>query len=640
MTLRRHGQGYVRASLFCASTCALLTVPGVGWGQRAVGIDVSAWQGTINWQTVARPVAQGGGGKQFAFIRATRGGTTGFYNQSDPNNTLGQNTLSQRYDDPFFVSNMNGATANGMFAGPYHFARPDIVATTLNSGGIANTGLDEANHFLEIAGPYMKPGYLLPVFDLEAGQSERSSAELSAFSVEFSNRIFEVKGIRPIIYTNQNYANYVNSTVPAAFPNLWIARWPNQSNPDAIDIQNGNPPPSPAGSNVYGKWNPFFPTIPNPQPWQFWQYASTIKVPGIGGGTQNVDGNVFQGTIEQLKDFLVPALWTANLSGSWTDASRWNSNPGLPGPNDRVILDRPSANVTVTLSSGTHNIRSLQTVEHFRQTGGTLNVQQYARFLNTATLSGGTLSAGSVENNSTLLPSGATINTGLVTGTGSLLISGGSLNATRVQQAGIAVTGAGMLRLNDPDGVSVSTVSVLGFGDEGRVDLGREALVVNYTGTSPFTDLRQAVVSARGDGDWNGPGLFSSAAANDTGGRSGVGVVEAVDLGSPAAFLGQPVDATTVLLRYTLYGDANLSGSVDIGDFSQLAAHFNLPIARWSRGDFNYDGVVGIADFALMASNFNQSVVTSDVFRPASIPEPVASTALLSVGLIVGRRRP
>ena len=65
------------------------------FAQRAVGIDVSAWQGTINWNTVAKPVAQGGGGKQFAFIRSSRGGTTGFYNQSDPSNAEGLNTLSQ-----------------------------------------------------------------------------------------------------------------------------------------------------------------------------------------------------------------------------------------------------------------------------------------------------------------------------------------------------------------------------------------------------------------------------------------------------------------------------------------------------------------------------------------------------------------
>lgn len=638
MARQRQGSGFVAVISAAAAACALLAPAGAAFAQRAVGIDVSAWQGTVNWNTVAKPVSQGGGGKQFAFIRSSRGGTTGFYNQSDPNNTQGLNTLSQRYDDPFFVSNMNGATANGMFAGPYHFARPDIVESTLNSGGIANTGLDEANHFLEVAGPFMKPGYLLPVFDLEAGQSQRTSSQLSAFAVEFSNRIYEVKGVRPIIYINQNYANYVNSTVPAAFPNLWIARWPNQSNPDAIDIQDGNPPPSPAGSNVYGKWNPSFPTIPTPQPWKFWQYASTIKVPGIGGGTQNVDGNVFQGTVEQLKDYLVPALWMTNASGNWTDATKWNSNPGLPGPNDRVIIDRPTAAVAVSLGSGTHNIRSLHTTEAFQQTGGSLNVQQYARFVNAATLSGGTLAAGSIETAAVLRQTGGVVSAGAVVGTGQLQVAGGTFTAASIRQSGITVDGTGYLRLAAAGTTSVSVTNTLTAIGSGRLDLGDEALVINYSGASPLASIAQAVARGHASGDWDGPGIVSTLAATDASSAAAIGFAEAADLGNPATFLGQPIDGTSLLLRYTLYGDADLSGTVDVADFSALAARFNTPVDRWSRGDFDYDGLAGIADFALLAANFNRSI-PADLPRGAAVPEPASAAGVLLAAAAATLRR-
>src|SRR5688572_7076914 len=211
---------------------------------RVLGIDVSAWQGnlsTANWATLKRATNQQvggvfGDGRDFVFIRSSRGGTSGYYNQSDPDNSDGLNTLSQRYDDPYFVQNITRATAAGLLAGPYHFARPDIIATTTNSGGIANSGLDEADHMIEMAGAWMRPGFLLPVLDLEAGQGQRTSAQLSAFAVEFSDRIYAVTGIRPMVYSSQNYANYVNSTVPAASPNLWIARWPNQADPDSIDV--------------------------------------------------------------------------------------------------------------------------------------------------------------------------------------------------------------------------------------------------------------------------------------------------------------------------------------------------------------------------------------------------------------------
>ena len=46
----------------------------------------------------------------------------------------------------------------------------------------------------------------------------------------------------------------------------------------------------------------------------------------------------------------------------------------LPGPDDTVILDRPSADVTVTLSSGTHNVRKLEVHEALNITGGSLQV--------------------------------------------------------------------------------------------------------------------------------------------------------------------------------------------------------------------------------------------------------------------------
>src|SRR5436190_14938403 len=102
--------------------------------QRSQGLDVSDWQGTISWTSVHNA------GKDFAFIRSSRGGTTGFYDENDANNVNGLNTLSQRYDDTKFYANIDAATSVGMFAGPYHFGRADIIATTTNANGIANTG--------------------------------------------------------------------------------------------------------------------------------------------------------------------------------------------------------------------------------------------------------------------------------------------------------------------------------------------------------------------------------------------------------------------------------------------------------------------------------------------------------------------
>jgi autotransporter-associated beta strand protein len=269
----------------------------------------------------------------------------------------------------------------------------------------------------------MRPGYLLPVHDLEAGQAERSSAELSQFAVDFSNRIYEVMGFRPIVYSSQNYANYVDATVPAVYPHLWIARWPQGSgNQFTGNLQTDNPPPSPSTANVYGEWNPNH-TVANPypdgHPWKFWQYSSGERLQSFNNGGSNLDGDVANGGLEFLKDHLVPALWVTDSSGDWNELSKWNSGqapvappgdpnvvscgtcpvgttgqlapigpqtlptPRLPGGaapgitsgvNDTVILDRGAANPTITLSSGTHNIRKLYVREALNITGGSLTI--------------------------------------------------------------------------------------------------------------------------------------------------------------------------------------------------------------------------------------------------------------------------
>jgi len=417
-------------------TAALVGVSSPGQQLRSLGIDVSAWQGSIstaNWATLKRATNQQvggvfGDGRDFVIIRSSRGGTTGYYNQNDANNVNGLNTLSQRYDDPYYVQNINRATSAGLFAGTYHFARPDIIETTLNSGGIANTGSDEADHMIQMAGPWMRPGFMLPVLDLESGQSQRSSAELTTFAIDFSDRIYAVMGVRPMIYVNGNYASYLQSTVVPAIPNLWSARWPNQADPNSIDVQNGNPKDS--YTPIYGPWD----DAPNPpQPWKFWQYASTAHVNAIGGGASNCDVDVAQGGLELLKDMCVPALWMTNSDGQWTTLTNWNSGltpiapvqgpgqvarvgtlimptPRLPSTNDTVILDRPAA-VTVTLSSGTHTIRKLYVRETLNITAGSLSINYLpawdsttfaAQFSGPVTLSGsGSLSVHTLQVDAT-----------------------------------------------------------------------------------------------------------------------------------------------------------------------------------------------------------------------------------------------
>ncbi|MEX0642275.1 MAG: GH25 family lysozyme [Pirellulales bacterium] len=575
-------QNIARKLLIVAwAAAALLMTSGPALAQRLLGIDVSAWQGnlsTSNWTTLHTT-----NDRDFVLIRSTRGGTTGFdHYQTDslltsPADCNGVSTtecLSNRYDDPYFGQNITRATNAGLFAGTYQRSQMQIIATTPNSGGIANTGTDEANHMIQMAGAWMRPGYLPPVLDFEDGAAERSGSESAQFALDFSNRIYAVMGIRPVIYFNGVYATELNggtssqfsqlaqqssnppSVVSPAFPTLWIARWPNQADPNSIDVQNSNPKDAGAGvSYIYGPWDNYGVT----QPWQFWQYASTARLSGYANGTLNIDVDVTQGDIESLKDNLVPALWWNDTSGDWSTFGNWNSgrslntyntsltfdqqpspapyippvfpnmspvqgsttlpSPRLPGAagsgptagsNDTVILERPNANITVTLSTGTHNIRKLYMREALNVTGGSLTINYdpdyfsdtvtypnalrsgpiSAQFSGAVSLSG----TGSLSVNTLQVDTTRTFT--LAGSTGTLTFKTINLMPHSTTPAKIAVTGD--VNINPLNNATATIANGSGSGNTGFVDLSGGAPIFTIGNGTSDVDLDVAVPITNG----------------------------------------------------------------------------------------------------------------------------------------------
>jgi GH25 family lysozyme M1 (1,4-beta-N-acetylmuramidase) len=592
-------------------------------GNRVVGVDVSDWQNqnpegqAINWSLVHTPVGQGGGGKDFAFIRSSRGGTSGTY---DEHTRVG--TLAQRYDDFAFEYNITNATAAGVLAGPYHFIRADIVTYTDGLGNtVTHSGTDEADHFLQQAGPYMRPGYLLPVGDIEAGNS-RSATSLSSFLVAFANRIYQVKGIRPIAYINQSYASTTetNTTVSAAFPTLWMARWPNQSNPDAIPIQTDNP----ATGSQYGIYQQSGPGA-DPNPWQFWQYAGTgSNIPGLlGDASHHTDLDVAHGDIEYVKDYLVPALWKTDASGQWTTISNWNTDADpsgkggparLPDGGDNIVLLRDAANPVITLSSGAQQARRLTTFERLDITGGSLTVNRQAILNNAVNVSGGGAFA----------PAWLTVN------------AGASLN--------LAATGDRTLR--------VKTVAV---NAGGKIDLSNNKMVVDYAaGASPigswngsaYDGVTGLIASGRNGGTWGGDGIVTTmtdAATPNT--RTTLAVADASDVlaisgAQTAVWKGQSVDADSVLVMYTYAGDANLDGAISGDDYFRIDSAFPQNLRGYSNGDFDYNGAIDGDDYFLIDSNFAaQGLPLGGVARVSAVPEPLAISMLAFATTLCLRRR-
>jgi lysozyme len=185
----------------------------------ADGIDVSHWQGSVDWAKVRSD------GITFAFMKATEGTS---------------------YVDPTLTTNWAGAQAAGVYRAAYHFARPSTAA------GSAAT---QARFFVSQAGVFQGVGDLPPVLDLEA-TGGLGPAALRSWVATWLSTVEQLTGRTPILYFSPSFwvDHLGNSTAFTRYP-LWIAHY-----------TTGQP-------TVPGGW----PT------WTFWQRTTSGRVDGIGG---------------------------------------------------------------------------------------------------------------------------------------------------------------------------------------------------------------------------------------------------------------------------------------------------------------------------------------------------------------------
>jgi len=198
----------------------------------------------------------------------------------------------------------------------------------------------------------------------------------------------------------------------------------------------------------------------------------------------------------------------------------------------------------------------------------------------------------------------------------------GTLAAKFVRANGLSIDG-GAVRIepsaiaNAPTGASV--VRSLTFaGGAGApttsLDLTNNALVIDYASTSPIDDVRNLLLA----GTTAGKGIISSLGSASL--RIGYGEAAVVRPGG-GAFAGQTVDATAVVLAFAYAGDGNLDGTVNLDDFTALAAAFGTSGAGWTQGDFDYNASVNLDDFTALAANFGLNLPTA---ARSAIPEPSA----------------
>jgi hypothetical protein len=162
-------------------------------------------------------------------------------------------------------------------------------------------------------------------------------------------------------------------------------------------------------------------------------------------------------------------------------------------------------------------------------------------------------------------------------------------------------------------GDRVIVTGLLAIDPSAQLNLNDNDLILDYAGAaSPFEQVRQLLQSGFDNGGWNGRGI-ATAHAGPASSRA-LGYAEATDVFStfPATFAGQQVDGTSVLVRFTSYGDADLSGTVNLNDFNRLAANFGTSNRNWVHGDADYNRTVNLADFNRTAAAFGSTVAAAN----------------------------
>jgi len=204
----------------------------------------------------------------------------------------------------------------------------------------------------------------------------------------------------------------------------------------------------------------------------------------------------------------------------------------------------------------------------------------------------------------------------------------------------IGVNGKARINLPGKAAIAVENLTINTSASSAKgLDLGNDAIALRLNPGTLINAIRDLLASGFNNGAWNGPGINSSQIALDAAGSTAVGYARVSSItNNPALmFLGQAVDSNDIVVRYTINGDADLSGAVELNDFTRLAANFGLA-GLWTEGDFNFNGSTNLDDFTVLAANFGRAL-PADLPRGAAVPEPAAAI-LAFTACVLARPRP
>jgi len=352
------------------------------------------------------------------------------------------------------------------------------------------------------------------------------------------------------------------------------------------------------------------------------------------------------------------STWKADANGNWADASNWQGDvPGLLGSIANFGGAIAAPRVVTVDTPQSLSVINFDSAQRYTIGGaGTLTMEMIDSEASITVLSGShtiaapvvlavntTIGVNSV--NSTLTLSGSTS----VSAGAKLTKSGaGTLELKRLHADSVVVSAGALKVLPDGTNAGASRVKLLTLASSAGVwmsslDLNDNALVIDYNVTPRVTVERQ-LASGYAGGSWTGMGITSSASARNANSphRMALGIAEAAELFSvfPATFAGESIDKTSLLIRYTYSGDANLDGTVNSTDFNSfLAGYGTTANGIWGRGDFNFDRKVNTTDFNLLAANYGLVLSATPSAVGTVVPEPTNGVIISAAFLLTLHRK-
>jgi fibronectin-binding autotransporter adhesin len=350
----------------------------------------------------------------------------------------------------------------------------------------------------------------------------------------------------------------------------------------------------------------------------------TATVTFTAGGSNTYSGGTFvnAGVLQAGTNSILPTTGLLSLSaGATLDLNSYNQSIGQLSGSASSLIALGGGTLTVGgTSSSTYSGNIADAGGASTNTGGTL-VMASTGTLNLASSTGLTLPNLTVNSGTVTLGAGTSGATAPFNVSGTMTIS----NGTKVAY------------LSNPYGGVTNTVASLSIVGSGQLDLANSNLITS----TPSNTIRQYLINGYNGGAWNGTGGISSVNANASYNipASNGGHFTALGYTSGTSTVGAALGLTAgqTLVKYTIYGDANLDGTVDINDLNIVLSNFlSGNPATWDTGDFFYAGQTDISDLNAVLSNFFDTAPTTvrAANAAAKFKASTASTAKTLTGTV------